>query len=222
MKRIEELFVTQLRHFVVDTLEPQGFYRLDSQEDSRERVEFLKQVIENEDGWRIFYVDGKAVESEKHLQTLFKFVWFGSDMDVNPEPNKGRGPVDFKVSMGSRDKTLIEFKLAKNTHLEKNLAKQVAIYEEANKHPVPPKPSLKVILYFTEAQEKRARAILDRLGFTKDPNVVLIDARATTTSHLLPRHPSARAHLGPAAAQAPYRTYRAPRCRAVGLLFRTC
>ena len=33
--------------------------------------------------------------------------------DVNREPNNGRGPVDFKISDGALDKSLIEFKLAK-------------------------------------------------------------------------------------------------------------
>ena len=41
----------------------------------------------------------------------------------------GRGAVDFKISRGSKDKTLVEFKLAKNTQLKRNLKNQVKIYE---------------------------------------------------------------------------------------------
>ena len=39
---------------------------------------------------------------------------------MNREANNGRGPVDFKISMGL-DKTLIEFKLAKSSSLERNM-----------------------------------------------------------------------------------------------------
>lgn len=46
--------------------------------------------------------------------------------------SNGRGPVDYKVSMGDRDKTLVEFKLARNTKLKANLNDQVKIYEKAN------------------------------------------------------------------------------------------
>jgi len=55
-------------------------------------------------------------------------VWFRSVSDVNREVNNGRGPVDFAVSRAALDKTLIEFKLGSNSHLKRNLEKQVAIY----------------------------------------------------------------------------------------------
>lgn len=51
-------------------------------------------------------------------------------MDVNREVNNGRGPVDFKISKGSKDTTLVEFKLASNSKLKNNLAKQVDIYKK--------------------------------------------------------------------------------------------
>src|SRR3712207_6984239 len=60
--------------------------------------------------------------------TLFRS--YATPLDVNREVNNGRGPVDFKVSMGSADKTLVEFKLASNSQLQRNLANQVAIRSE--------------------------------------------------------------------------------------------
>jgi len=171
------LFVDQVRPFILDVLEPSGFYALDSQTEARARVEFLKHVIEQQGGWRLFYVKGQRIDSEHQLQTIFKFVWFNSPMDVSPEANKGRGPVDFKVSRGAFDKILIEFKLAKNKHLEKNLQAQAETYEKAESHPAPPNPSLKVIVFMTEAEEQRVREILRRLGMADDPNIILIDAR---------------------------------------------
>jgi hypothetical protein len=76
------------------------------------------------------------------------------------------------VSRGGADKTLVEFKLATNSQLKRNLANQVAIYEKANAT----KKSIKVILYFTRADQNRVQKILRELKLTDDPNIVLIDA----------------------------------------------
>lgn len=179
VSKVERIFVTQLREFAEGKLEPGGFYGLDSHDEARERVAFLKHVIEDQDGWRALYDrDGEPIQVESMLQTLFKLVWIGSVFDLSPESSKGRGGVDFKVSRGSLDKTLVEFKLAKNTQLKRNLERQVQIYEAAESHPVAPKPSLKVIFYFDETQEVRVRKILAKLGLEADPNIVLIDARS--------------------------------------------
>jgi hypothetical protein len=59
-------------------------------------------------------------------------TWYASVSDVTREANDGRGPVDFKVSSGSKDKVLVEFKLASNTQLKRNLQKQTGIYEKAS------------------------------------------------------------------------------------------
>lgn len=47
------------------------------------------------------------------MSYLSKFTWFETAFDVNAEANNGRGPVDYKLSFGSFDKTLVEFKLEK-------------------------------------------------------------------------------------------------------------
>lgn len=176
----ESRFVTQVKDLIQTHLDPAGFYQIPghSHTEAMQRVQFLKHVIEDQGGWRFFWVKGESIERERDLQLVFRLLWYGSLFDVNPEVNKGRGPVDFKVSYGSLDKTLVEFKLASNKQLKPNLLKQVAIYERANLHPVPPHPSIKAILYFDEKQEDRVRRILEELKLTDDPNVVLIDARS--------------------------------------------
>lgn len=88
--------------------------------------------------------------------------------------NNGRGPVDFKVSAGAFDKTLIEFKLGSNRSLKRNLEKQVAIYEKANQT----RSSVKVILYYTREDEARVRAILKELDLEQEKSILLIDARS--------------------------------------------
>jgi hypothetical protein len=135
---------------------------------------FLKDVIENKGGHRIFYLDGQPIEREADLHILYRFTWHATPSDISREVNDGRGPADFKALRGATDKTLVEFKLAKNTHLERQLAKQVEVYEKASDvtH-----PSLKAILYFSDSQLERVLAILRRLKLAKCPHIILIDVR---------------------------------------------
>ena len=133
---------------------------------------FLKDVIENKDGYRLFYLKGKPVKREEDLQIMYRLTWFAAIHDVNREVNNGRGPVDFKVSRGNADKTLIEFKLASNSKLKRNLEKQVGIYEAANNT----KKSITVILHFTESELQKVMRYRQDLGLNAAENIILIDA----------------------------------------------
>lgn len=133
----------------------------------------MKDVIENKDGYKIFYIDGKPIKREKDVHIMYKLACYGSTSDFNAEVNNGRGPVDFKVSNGSIDKTLVEFKLACNSKLKKNLKNQVEVYKKANNT----EKGIKVILYYTEVEYNKVKSILEELNLTKDDSIILIDAR---------------------------------------------
>ena len=173
---VETWFVERVREFVQYYLEPGGFYQADGNtyDEAKSRLLFLKDVIENKGGHRIFYLDGRPIEREADLQILYRFTWYATRSDISREVNDGRGPADFKASRGAADKTLVEFKLAKNTQLERNLAKQSEVYEKASDAT---RPSLKAILYFSEEQLRRVTDILKRLKLENSPHIVLIDAR---------------------------------------------
>ncbi len=175
VREVDNRFVQNISYLVRLISKHCPFYSTPSTtlEETRRKIEFLKQVIENQDGYRIFYVNGKPVEREADLQILFKLVWDGSPSSVDSEVNNGRGPVDFKVSRGANDKTLVEFKLASNAQLERNIENQVAIYEKANGTT----QSYKVILFFTARDEAKVRRILQRLKVPQDAGIILIDAR---------------------------------------------
>lgn len=122
--------------------------------------------------YRIFYVDGEPIKRKADLQIIYRLTWFASAFDVNREVNNGRGPADYIVSKGSKDKTIIEFKLASNSQLKKNLENQVKIYEHVNAT----NKSIKIILYFTEIELQKVNAILNELQLQNKENVILIDA----------------------------------------------
>ena len=65
-------------------------------------------------------------------------------------------------------------KLAKNKKLERNLERQVPIYQAASDAD----RAIKAIIFFTRAEEERAEGILDKLGILGHRDIVLIDARA--------------------------------------------
>jgi len=104
---------------------------------------------------------------------MFRLVWYGSPSDVSREVNDGRGPADFKISRGSKDKTIVELKLAKNTHLERNLEKQAEICQKASDAA----NAIKGILFFSRSELERVTKILRLLGWQGHQDIVTIDAR---------------------------------------------
>jgi len=139
-----------------------------------QRVLFLKDIIENKGGHKLFYINGQPLRRETDAHILYRFTWFASPSDVSREVNDGRGPADYKISQGRKDKSIVEFKLASNPQLEKNLQHQTPIYQKASDA----KKSIKVILFFSESEHERVKAILQRLKLRGKENVVLIDARS--------------------------------------------
>lgn len=145
-----------------------------SQLEAREAVEIFKNYVENQDGWRVFNKgDGKGLSSEQDVQLFFGLLLQVSRFDVNREVNNGRGPVDFKISMGL-DKTLIEFKLAKSSSLKRNMENQVEVYKKANGTD---SAVFVVIAYSAKEVEKTENAARD-LGLNRPDSmeVVIIDA----------------------------------------------
>ena len=168
-------FVENIRALVSEHLAGTEFYSYDSSyEQSMKRVMYLKHVIEDQGGQRLFYINGKPVQREVDLHVMFRLTWFDNDHDLNAEVNNGRGPVDFSISRGKLDKTLVEFKLAKNSQLRRNLEKQLSIYTAAGDATA----GFKVICYFSQQELETVKTILKELGMEDDPNIILIDARA--------------------------------------------
>lgn len=171
----EQLFIRQIRQLQTSLKRESGFYETTgaTYEEAHARIAYLKDVIENKGGHRIFYSGDKPIEREADLHVLYRLVWFGSPSDVSTEVNDGRGPADSKISRGATDKTIVEMKLAKNTHLKKNLEKQAEIYQKASDSG----HAIKVIIYFSIEEYERVTGILSELNLLGYRDIVLIDAR---------------------------------------------
>ncbi|HEV8413041.1 MAG TPA: hypothetical protein VGQ49_05575 [Bryobacteraceae bacterium] len=171
----EALYLGQFKALANLLSKKSGFYRIAGKtyQEALQRVRFFKNVIEKKGGHRLFYVKGTALEREEDLHILYRMTWYATEVDVTREANDGRGPADFKISTGANDKTLVEFKLAKNSQLKRNLERQAKIYEEASDA----QTTIKVIVYFSVAERRKVESILKALKMDKDERVVLVDAR---------------------------------------------
>ncbi len=168
--------ILNISNQLIEKLNAFGWYskRINSYEETLERVEYLKDCIENKDGYRLFYDQNKnVIKTESDLQLLFRFVCFGTTSDVNREVNNGRGPVDYKLSISNYDKSLLEFKLASSTKLKQNLQKQVEVYQKANNT----NKSIKAIIYFSDKEKQKLDKILNDLKLNNKENIIKIDAR---------------------------------------------
>ncbi len=174
LNKIKSELISTLSEFCKRVLETSDFFDIKptSYDAALKRALYLKDVIENNDGYRIFYKDGKAIASEETIQRIFRLTWFATPYDVNSEVNNGRGPADYKISYGERDSTIVEFKLASSYSLKRNLLNQTEIYKKASKSI----NDIKVILCYTIGDISKVRRILKSINQEGAENIVVIDA----------------------------------------------
>ncbi len=176
VQETERVFIQQVKRALVDIESKTNFYDKPwtSYNEALERVLLFKHYVERQDGHRVINRAGQPFSKETEVQLFFGLIWCKTDFDVSREPNAGRGPVDFKVSYGSGDKSLIEFKLASNTSLKRNLQKQVDIYKMANRT----RNAVTAIVCYTAKDQQKVARILWELKLQDDKGIVLIDARS--------------------------------------------
>jgi hypothetical protein len=98
-------------------------------------VEEFRNYVENQTGWRLLWNDSGTPKNEDSFQALFMQTVAAhcraNNIDVTAEANIGRGPVDFRMSLGYRARVLVEAKLARNTRFRHGLERQLPKYLEA-------------------------------------------------------------------------------------------
>jgi hypothetical protein len=143
-------------------------------DEAMNKVLHVKNCIENRGIYRRFFDKaGNVIINEQNIQDLYDLSWSNSLFEVDKEINNGFGPVDYKVSSGALNKALIEFKLASNKKLKRNLQNQLRQYEKSNST----NRSICVIVFFTPKEEKKVSRILKELCLNNQEHIVLIDAR---------------------------------------------
>jgi hypothetical protein len=124
----------------------------------------FRHFVEQNAGYRLLWNDNETSRSERAAQLLFlgivKHYCAANDIDISPEPNIGRGPVDFKVSRGYKLRALLELKLARNTKFWDGARKQLPAYLKAEKI----KYGYYVVVVYTENDLRRVRRIKRIIG----------------------------------------------------------
>lgn len=149
-----------------------GLEKPTSYEEALVRANYFKECIELRDNYLNLYV-GDIPVNEDWIQRMFWLVWYGSKSDVNRDPNNGLGQPDFTASQGKKDKTLIEFKLAKSSSLEDNILNQLEKYKEVDNT----KQGIWVVVFFTYKEHQKILKILKKHNLDNNPNYILVDAR---------------------------------------------
>ncbi|OCY54412.1 hypothetical protein [Acinetobacter pittii] len=97
----------------------------------------FKELIENNGLSKLLYDDKDKRKHESAAQLLFFGIacayCHANNLDLSPEADAGRGPVDFKISAGASTKVLVEVKLSSNNQLAHGYEKQLPIYQKAEK-----------------------------------------------------------------------------------------
>jgi len=97
-------------------------------------VEQFKQLVEH-NGLAKSLWNGDKHLPESYAQRLFFAVAYSycraNDLDISPEADSGRGPVDFKVSIGFNRRVLVEIKLSSNPKVVAGYTKQLEAYKAA-------------------------------------------------------------------------------------------
>lgn len=173
----EDWFVRNVQD-AVRKLQVTKFYEkpFSSYSETLERAKFFKDRVENGDVYTCFYdKSGKPIDTEEHANRMFHLLWYNSVYDYNSQVNNGRGPVDGTVSLGSIDKTLIEFKIAANTHIKQGFEKQVPIYEKANRT----SNSVTIVMCYNASDRAKIQKLLTELGWLDREDIVVVDADNT-------------------------------------------
>jgi len=98
-----------------------------------EIIAAFKKFIQDKGGWRGLYGPGKRPLHEEHACLLFYAISLkycvDSNIDISPQSNAGRGPVDFKLSRGTT-KVVVEVKLTSG-NVYQGYERQTRIYQNA-------------------------------------------------------------------------------------------
>lgn len=140
-------------------------------------LDFFKQWIEYNKGWEVI-LGADSRNREKILQRVIHLAGLSyikaNNLDMSCEPDEGRGPVDFKVSMG-QDITAIEVKLSSNSQYLHGYEVQIEEYGKAEQT-----DSLIYVLVDlgNPGKVKKVQDLHDRKydEGTNPPNLIVIDA----------------------------------------------
>ncbi|KAB0642207.1 hypothetical protein [Burkholderia latens] len=97
----------------------------------------FRELIEDNQLCKLLYNKGGTRKHESAAQLIFFGIASAycraNGLELSPESDGGRGPVDFKLSSGFDGRVLVEVKLSSNSQLFHGFEKQLPIYQKAER-----------------------------------------------------------------------------------------
>ncbi|WP_238653839.1 hypothetical protein [Paenibacillus piscarius] len=128
-----EYLIEKIIYNIRKTDETVSNFNKSSFEAAREILLHYKQWVENQKGYSVLQgVESKNEEKivQRTLHGCAGYYCNINGLDISPESNTGRGPVDFKISRGM-DKTVIEIKLTSNSQVVHGFEVQIEEYAKS-------------------------------------------------------------------------------------------
>ncbi|MGE8645354.1 hypothetical protein [Acinetobacter vivianii] len=140
--------------------------------------ENFKVLIEDNQLCKLLYDRDGRRKPESAAQLLFFGIanayCLANNIDLSPESDAGRGPVDFKFSNGANCKVLVEVKLTSNSKLKKGFESQLPIYQKAEKS----QKGIYLVIHNMEISDKRWKDFLELTQNSGLSNLKMIDVDA--------------------------------------------
>ncbi len=143
--------------------------------------EKFKRLIEHNGLADLLYEKTGKHKRESAAQKLFYGIadayCESNDLDLSPEANAGRGPVDFKISRGYATRVVVETKLTTNPKLLHGFRTQLAEYQKAEQT----KDSVYLVID-VGGSRKRLHALVNLASDAKAegkavPKLIVVDAK---------------------------------------------
>lgn len=149
----------------------------------KDMIDEFANYVENNKGWSLLWNDNGKPKTEEAAQNLFLGIVMhycrANNIDISREANIGRGPVDFKTSLGYALRALLELKLAKNTKFWNGLNKQLPKYMQAEKINI----GYFIIIMFNEKDYKKLNLLRQQVENVNKKTKYTIFSIAIDASH---------------------------------------
>lgn len=179
-----EYFIEKVIYNIRKSDLPANNLNKSSFEASKEILFHYKHWVENQKGFSVIQgVESKNEEKivQRTLHGCAGYYCNINGLDISPESNTGRGPVDFKISRGN-DKTVVEIKLTSNSQVVHGFEVQIEEYAKSEH------TENKIFLLVDNGREsQRINKVIEsyekRKAEGKNPaDIIIIDAKPKSSA----------------------------------------
>jgi hypothetical protein len=148
-----------------------NFYKIEenSFEKTLEKLNILKEAVENGGGNETFYFENKPIEDEDNLSILFRLTWKANHHKIDKDNSFAEIITSWKPST---KKLKIVLKLSTNSQIRKTLEKLRDVYKESSAE----QEYILVLIHYSEGELNDIKFVLKAMNMSEHKNIVFINA----------------------------------------------